>query len=66
MSGTLVSFQRHTDKDGWRYSLCYRTRRVTATYWPVERWNGENWETVDTAISYADARRSAGKDQDAR
>lgn len=64
--GTLVSFQKATDASGWRYGLAYRTRRVATAWWSVERWNGEGWEIVDTATSYADARRVAGTDEDAR
>lgn len=58
-----VSFRRHADAEGWRWSISgYRTRRVARSWWPVERWSGEDWEIVDTATSYADARRVATAD----
>lgn len=63
----MESFKRHTDAEGWRYSLSYRTRRQSGTKdWQVERWNGEEWERAGTGWNYADAREIATKDSERR
>ena len=63
----LVSFQRALGAGGWRYSLAYRTTYVSdRDAWVVQRWNGEAWEDVGEAASYAGAREVAGRDEEKR
>lgn len=58
----MESFARTYRADGWRYSVAYRTRpesRNGVVCWPVQRWDGEFWVTIDCGDTYADARRIA-------
>ena len=50
----MESFAK-TSADGWRYSLSHRTKKVDGV-WIVERWNGNEWQHLTAAYSYAAAR----------
>lgn len=63
----MISFKRHKDVFGWRYSTGYRTRLYHG-FWEVERWAGpkDAWVGCASSTSYAGARKVATKDREAR
>jgi hypothetical protein len=66
-----MSFQRATDREGYRYSLTHRTRKCGKGdggydgLWMVERWSGGGWAYVGAVGSYAAARALATWNQEA-
>lgn len=62
----MISFQRQTDREGWRYSVAWRTRRApevpgAPSAWDLQRWNGGGWEHICYVRTYAAARYFATK-----